>query len=164
MWIGQPEKNGLRKTHIFILVASGLFALIFATLWNFVVWTNKTPIFFRIFGLLLLFSSAFGGIIHILLHKYRRSKIHYAISNERIYIEYLFFKKHIKSYKIKALPKPKMKRYSNGIGTILINYERPFTQKVLSFGIEYHWFDQYRRLEFIEDYLEVFNLIIELRK
>ncbi len=164
LWTGQPEKNKSNRTYIFLLLVSGIFATVFASLWNIIVWSNSTPVFFKIFGLFFLFSSAFGGIIHIILHKYRRSKTYYAISTQRIYIEYLFFGKRIKSYKIKSLPKPTLTKYSNGIGTILINYETPFSFKLFTFAIEYRWFDQYRRFEFIKSAQEVIDLIIERRK
>ncbi len=163
LWTGQPEKNKSNKTHIFLLVFSGLLSLIFALIWNIVVWTNNTPTFFKIFGIIFLLASAFGGIIHLILHRYRRSKTYYAISTERIYVEYLFFGKHIKSYRIKSLPEPILKKYSNDVGTILINYEKPFSFKLFTLAIEYHWYDQNRRLEFIKNAQEVFNLIIERR-
>jgi hypothetical protein len=57
-----------------------------------------------------------------------------------------------------------LKNYSNGIGTILINYEKPFSFKLFTFAIEYKWVDQYRRLEFIKNVYDVYNLIIERRK
>lgn len=163
LWTGKPEKHTSNKKYIFLLIVSGILGLWFASIRNIIVWTNNTPTFFKIFGILFLFSSAFGGIIHIILHRYRRSKTFYAISTDRIYIEYLFFGKHIKSFSIKSIPEPILKKYSNGIGTILINYEKPFSFRLLTFAIEYNWYDQYRRLEFIKSAQEVINLIIERR-
>lgn len=163
LWTGQPEKNISNKTHIFLLVISAIIAVFFALFWNIIVWTYNTPSIFKIFGILFLFYSTFGGIIHIILHRYRRSKTYYAISTERIYIKYLFFGNRIKSYSLISLPEPILKKYSNGIGSILINYEKPFSFKLFTFAIEYKWHDQYRRLEFLKSAQEVFNLIVERR-
>jgi len=164
IWTGNPKKNEFNSTYVFICIIGGLILLTFASIWNIAVWSNNSPTFFRVFGILFLFIGAFGGIIHILLHKFRRSKKFYAISNKRIYIEYYSFGKRIKSYNIKSLPNPTLKNYSNGIGTIQINYEKPYSSKVFSFAIEYNWLDQYRKLEFIQNPRKVLNLIKELKK
>ena len=164
LWTGTPEKNSTNLGYIFFCSILSLFFLIFSLIWTSVVFANNAPTLFKIVGIVFITIGLFGTFIHIFSHKIRRSKIYYAISNKRIYIEYWFLGTNIKSYRITSLPAPKIRAKSNGLYTVLINYEKPFHYKLINFAPEYSWRDQYRRFEYIKDGNYVLKLILEQRK
>lgn len=163
LWQGQPlvkKTNFLYESLLYII---GFIFLKVFLIWTFIVFVNDAPAIFKIFGVLFILVMVFRLMSITILNRIRKSKIHYAITNERIFIEYWFLRRRVKSYRISLLPKPILREYSNNIGTILIYYEKPWTGKIFTYGIENSWSDQFRRLEHISNARDVLDLILDQR-
>ena len=163
LWSGKPEQHSTNFGYIFFHALLSIFFLILSSIWTFIAIVSNAPSLFKIIGITFIIFGIIFTPIHIILHKIRRSKIYYAISNKRIYIEYWFLRRTIKSYKISSLPIPSLRKNSNGLTTVLIYYEKPFSFWLLNFAPEYSWRDQFRRLEYIKKGQYVLNLIMKQR-
>ncbi|WP_036382898.1 hypothetical protein [Muricauda sp. MAR_2010_75] len=164
LWYGQPivkKSNFLYESILYII---GFILLKVFLIYTFILFATNAPIFLKIFGILFIIIAVFRLMAITFLNRIRKSKLKYAITNERIFVEYWFLRKRIKSYRINLLPKPILREYSNDVGTILFYYEKPWSNKIFTYGVEYGWRDQFRRLEHIPHAPEVLNLIIEQRK
>lgn len=164
MWQGQPIRDQSNFFYESFLYIVGLISLTAFLIWSFIVFIHNAPTILKVFGILFILGAIFQLSANTFLHRIRKSRIYYAVTNERIFVEYWFLRKRVKSYRIKLLPKPVLKLYSNGVGSILIYYEKPWSSRLLTYGMEYSWRDQFRRLEHIPNAEYVFDLISEKRK
>lgn len=164
LWTGSPVKNTYHYGRLLLRGIFGVIVLLVLLGWLEIIFsTEGIPFVFKLFGILGLLSVVFSMLGDV-FHARRRTKLFYAISNKRIYIEYWFLRRKIKSFRITTLPEPILRPTSNGLSTILINYEKPFASWFFNVAPEYTWRDQYRRFEYIADGEQVYRLLLKLRK
>ena len=163
LWQGQPNKYFFSINFIISNTILSLIALLFFIFWNLIVYSTNTPTLFKLVGVLFLIGAFSNLFLVYFFHIFRRSKTYYAITEQRIFVEYWFLGRRIKSFQIKSLPEPIFRNHSNYISTILINYEKPWAFRIFTRFIEYSWRDQFRRLEYISNAPKVFELLMERR-
>ena len=81
------------------------------------------------------------------------------MTEERIFIQYIWFGTKLRSYDLENIEQITLRKISQEYGSILINYDTSWFNKIMIIGIESRWSGQSRRLEYISDFKSVFELI-----
>ena len=161
LWEGKP-KTGLffwNKYILYYLIISFLYltALIVIFVWT-MFYLENVPFDSNV-GLIIASVFVLGLPLRFLLNNFRRQNTFYVLTEKRIFIQYIWFRTKIKSYELKNIQQMSLRKFNQEYGTILINYEQHWFNKVITIRIETRCMKQSKRLEYISDVKSVLQII-----
>lgn len=118
VWEGRPWPGYIVRPADALLIPFSLLWGGFALFWNILVWSTKTPLFFRLFGLPFLLVGAYVILGRFFVDAYFRRKMVYGVTEKRILILRKGMFSSLKSLDIKRLPSIELQQRPDGSGTI----------------------------------------------
>ncbi|PID65943.1 MAG: hypothetical protein CR975_05300 [Gammaproteobacteria bacterium] len=126
LWTGIPRQGITLKSADVLLIPFSLMWGGFAVFWETMVIINKTPLFFKLWGIpfvLVGFYLIFG---RFLLDAKRREKTFYGLTETRVIIKSGVFKQTIYSLNINTLTNITLHEKADKSGTIILGHESGF--------------------------------------
>jgi hypothetical protein len=122
---GQPiEGVRLRPRDVFFIPFSLLWCG-FVVFWNVTVWSQHSPLFFRLWGVPFLLVGAYMVIGRFFVDAWMRARTDYAVTNERILIVTHLFSERVTSLSLASLPEMTLQVNASGRGTIQFGTATP---------------------------------------
>jgi len=125
LWHGQPiDGLRLRPRDAFFIPFSLLWCG-FVVFWNVTVWSQHSPLFFRLWGVPFLLAGAYMVIGRFFVDAWMRARTDYAVTNERILIVTHLFSERVTSLFLASLPEMTLQVDASGRGTIQFGIGTP---------------------------------------
>ena len=125
LWHGRPiDGLRLRPRDVFFIPFSLLWCG-FVVFWNVTVWSQHSPLFFRLWGVPFLLVGAYMVIGRFFVDAWMRARTDYAVTNERILIVTHLFSERATSLSLASLPEMTLQVNASGRGTIQFGIATP---------------------------------------
>lgn len=125
IWSGRPQQGlTLRAADIFMIPFSLLWGG-FAIMWEGGVIASGAPFFFMLWGIPFVGLGLYIIFGRFFVDSAQRSRVYYALTNQRVIILSGLFNQNTKSLDIKQLPEINVSTKANGKGTISFGPSHP---------------------------------------
>ncbi|MBS9780272.1 MAG: hypothetical protein KGV51_06570 [Moraxellaceae bacterium] len=154
LWTAKP--NARFSFHVYQLIFVPIFLMMF---WLFSMGMPPKPIN-TVGSIVSCIFLSYPIIGYYFVDLFRRSKITYAITNQRIFIRLGIFIQEVKTFNFNNLARLQLKANRDNVGSIILGNppkRSPFAKR--NYFIEMAGFDGIPKIEHIEKVQEVYNLI-----
>jgi hypothetical protein len=118
LWSGQPKQGILlRGSDAFVIPFSLLWGG-FAFFWEWSVIHSGAPFFFALWGIPFVVMGIYIIAGRFFVEAWQRSKMHYAVTNERVLIVEGLRKTTVRSAQLGGLADVSLSEQANGVGTV----------------------------------------------
>jgi hypothetical protein len=125
IWSGQPQQGLLlRPSDIFMIPFSILWGG-FAIFWELTAISDGPPSFFILWGIPFVFVGLYMMFGRFFFDSWQRSRIYYALTNERVIIISGIFNQSTKTLDLMKIPELNISKKGNGRGTIIFGASPP---------------------------------------
>jgi hypothetical protein len=162
LWSGRPRQGIVLRLHDVFLIPFSLIWGGFAIFWETTVLQSKAPSLFALVGLPFVLVGLFLIFGRFLLDAWLRTKLVYALTNQRVLIARAGPWSIFNALNLDRLPETSLSEGSNGRGTIRFGQQGLFSARGgAGFGIGITALDSTPQFLDIEDARRVFDLVQE---
>jgi hypothetical protein len=127
LWSGRPRQGLLLRRADVLLVPFSLMWGGFAFFWEYSVFTEGAPVFFRLWGIPFVLVGLYMIAGRFFLEAKQRETTFYAVTNQRILIVSGIWSRRIKSLNTRSLSDISLDQTSDDRGTITFGPANPFS-------------------------------------
>jgi hypothetical protein len=126
VWSGRPVKGLRLRASDILLVPFTLLWGGFAVFWEATVLTKGAPLFFALWGVPFVLIGVYITVGRFVFDAWQRSRIQYAVTDERVVIRTGGFRPEVVSLRLAYLPGLTFREGRGGFGTISFGGGSPF--------------------------------------
>ncbi len=164
LWAGQPRPGLALKRQDIRQIPMSIFYCGFSSVWMYVVFTAKVPVFLSIFGGIVVVHALYFLIGRFFYDATKRYHTYYAVTNERVLILCEFMWRDFRTVHLRKLKDVTLQNDEHDVGNIIFgpDLNEKFFDKNLP--VLQPDFPVFPLFELIEKASVVYNLILEAQR